>query len=125
MIGLMLAAALGAQAAPSGDWVVVDVQRVIAPETTRGQCFVQGQVRRVVRGEAYLPGQNVAIALACTAGRRQLMIPLAAEPGAIRRPPITVQRLEATKRALVHLDRQGRVIGNEYYAVGPQPVAPR
>ena len=125
MIAVLLAASLAQttpEAAPrTGEWVVLDVQRVIAPEQTRGQCFVQGRVARVVLGRRYKEGQQLAISVACVQSGSQL-IPLQATREPPRRPPITVQRLEALKKALVHLDDQQRVVDNEYYAVGVQPL---
>lgn len=126
MIAAVLAA-LAVQATPdtaprTGNWVVLDVLRVMAPEQTRGQCFVQGRVNRVVRGQRYKAGQQLAVSLACVQGPARQLIPLQATPNPAKRPPITVERLEALKQALVHLDAQARVVDNEYYAVGAQPL---
>lgn len=122
MIAVMLAAALTARPAPTtGNWVVLDVLRVMAPEQTRGQCFVQGRVAQVVRGRLYKQGQQLAVSLACVAGPAPL-IPLQAGPGAVKRPPITVEQLERAKRALVHLDANARVLNNDYYPAGVQPL---
>lgn len=129
MIAAVLAAALAVQApetAPrSGQWVILDVQRVIAPDITQGQCFVQGRVSQVVRGRLYKPGQQLNVSVACVKGSTSQLIPLQATPGPARRPPITVERLESLKRALVHLDASARVVDNDYYAVGVQPLSPR
>ena len=129
MIAAVLAAAMAIQATPetaprTGQWVVIDVQRVIAPETTQGQCFVQGKVAQVVRGRLYKPGQELALSVACTKNPRGPLIPLQATPRPARPPPISVERLESLKRALVHLDASGRVVNNEYYGIGPQPLSP-
>lgn len=125
MIAVLLAATL-AQVTPetaprTGEWVVLDVQRVIAPEQTQGQCFVQGKVERVVRGQRYKAGQQLAVSVACVKGANQV-IPLQAQRGPVKPGPITVERLESLKQALVHLDAQQRVVDNEYYAVGVQPL---
>jgi hypothetical protein len=129
MIGLVLAAALASQAPQitprSGEWVILDVQHVIAPEQLQGQCFVQARVSQVVRGSFYKQGQQLNISLACRKGRDTNIIPLQATREPAKRPPITVERLEQLKRALVHLDRQSRVVNNDYYAVGPEPLTPR
>jgi hypothetical protein len=130
MIAAVLAAALAVQATPetaprSGQWVILDVQRVIAPDITQGQCFVQGRVSQVVRGRLYKPGQQLNVSLPCVKGPANPLIPLQATPGLGKRPPITVERLESLKRALVHLDASARVVDNDYYAVGVQPLSPR
>ena len=123
MIAVMLAAALTAQPAPrTGQWVILDVLRVIAPEQTRGQCFVQGRVAQVVRGRLFRQGQQLGVSLACVQGPEAPLIPLRAAPGPERRPPITVMQLEIIKRALVHLDADARVVNNDYYPVGVQPL---
>jgi hypothetical protein len=129
MIAALLAAAL-IQATPetaprTGEWVILDVQRVIAPEQTRGQCFVEGRVEQVVRGRIYKQGQQLGVSVACVKGPANQLIPLQARREPAKRPPITVERLRSLKRALVHLDAFARVVDNDYYAVGPQPLSPR
>jgi hypothetical protein len=118
MIAAILAAGLAglaAQAAPaavSGDWVVVKVQRVIAPDQTQGQCFIQGRVEQVVHGRAWSVGDAIGLSLACRVGG---LTPAVARPG----PAIpTVQALRSQKRALVHVDAAGRVFENGYYGFG-------
>jgi hypothetical protein len=119
MIAAVLALSLGAvvlaQAAPatvSGDWVVVAVQRVIAPAQTQGQCFIQGRVEQVVHGRAWRVGDAIGLSLACRVGG---LTPAAATAG----PAIpTVQTLRSQKRALVHVDAAGRVLENGYYGYG-------
>ena len=65
MIAAILAAtALAAPDLTTGDWVVVAVHRVIAPDQIPGQCFVQAKVDQVVHGETYKPGQAVALTVA-------------------------------------------------------------
>ena len=117
MIAAILAAALtqpfpSASAMAIGEWLVVAVQRVIAPDQTQGQCFVQGRVEQVVHGRAFQPGDAIALSLSCRSGG---ITSTAAGPG----PQIpTIQTLRANKRALVHVDAAGRVLDNGYYGFG-------
>jgi hypothetical protein len=117
MIALLLAAALApsaptAEQMATGNWVVVAVQRVIAPDQMQGQCFVQGRVEQVVHGRAFRPGDAIAMSLSCRASG---ITTAAAGP----RPEIpTVQALRSQKRALVHVDAAGRVLENGYYGFG-------
>ncbi|HTK33886.1 MAG TPA: hypothetical protein VL358_01195 [Caulobacteraceae bacterium] len=112
MIALALAAALAQQAAPAmntGNWVVVAVQRVIAPDQTQGQCFVQGKVEQVVHGRAFRRGDAIALSVSCRASG---FTPAAYTPA----PAVpTIQALRAQKRVLVHVDAAGRVLENGYY----------
>ena len=118
MIAAILAAAL-AQAFPTpeamtrGDWVVVAVQRVVAPEQTQGQCFIQGRVEQVVHGRAFRTGDAIALSLPCRAGG----ITSTASGPAPEVP--TVRTLRIFKHALAHVDAAGRVLGNDYYGLGP------
>ena len=129
MIAALMAAALAtgpatpAKPALSGDWVVVSVRRVIAPENMPGQCFVQAQIDQVVHGQSYRAGQPVYISLAC---RRGGVSPASAELNRIAGPePKTIQVLKETKRALAHLDAGARVVNNEYYgAAAMTPLRP-
>jgi hypothetical protein len=115
MIALVLAVALvgpvpTAEQMAVGNWLVVAVQRVIAPDQMQGQCFVQGRVEQVVHGRAFRPGDAIAMSLPCRAGG---ITPTAAGP----RPEVpTIQGLRAAKRALVHVDAAGRVLENGFYA---------
>jgi hypothetical protein len=112
-----LAAALAqplpaAPAAASGNWVVVAVQRVIAPDQMQGQCFIQGRVERVVRGRAFRAGDAIGLSLACRFG--------GFTPAQATHAPAvpTIQTLRSQKRALVHVDAAGRVLENGYYGFG-------
>ena len=122
MIAVILAAALtqqfpSAAAMANGEWVVVAVQRVIAPDQTQGQCFIQGRVEQVVHGRAFRPGDAIALSLPCRAG--------GITPTAVgSRPEIpTIQALRSPSRALVHVDAAGRVLDNGYYGFGAAPEA--
>jgi hypothetical protein len=121
MLAAVLAAALGSQVpAPlpnpaSGDWVLIRVQRVIAPANMPGQCFVQGRVDQVIHGQTYRQGQTVGISLACRPGAG--VSPVALRIGEARRAPPTIQVLREMKQALAHLDTGGRVVDNQYYGV--------
>ena len=125
MLAAILAAAIAGPvpAGPNiqintGEWVLVTVKRVIAPENMPGQCFVAAQVDRVVHGQRYKPGQPVYISLACrTGGMTPAAMPLNSAP-----PPRTIQSLRETKRALVHLDASSGVVDNPFYGVGLQPL---
>lgn len=124
MIAAILAAAIAGPPAPalkapstdSGEWVLVSVKRVIAPENMPGQCFVAAQVDSVVHGQRYKAGQPVYISMACRRGG-MTRAALNATP-----VPRTVQSLRETKRALVHLDASGGVVDNQFYGVGAQPL---
>ena len=124
MITAILAAAL-TQTAPtapamaSGEWVVVAVQRVIAPDQIQGQCFIQGKVEQVVHGRAFQAGDAIGLSLSCRAG--------GITPATFASKPEvpTIQTLRAQKRALVHVDAAGRVLDNGYYGFGSMiPTAP-
>jgi hypothetical protein len=133
MIAALLAAGLvqlppGASAAV-GDWLVVDVARVIAPDQHPGECFVQGRVEQVVRGRQFRPGDAVALTIPCRAG--------GATPAAWRsggfdlndlpagREAPTIATLRAQKRILVHVDAGGRLLDNGFWGLGEvQPARP-
>jgi len=112
MIALALAAALAQQPAPAmntGNWVVVAVQRVIAPDQTQGQCFLQGKVETVIHGRAFQQGDAIALSMSCRASG---FTPTAYAPA----PPVpTIQALRSQKRVLVHVDAAGRVLENGYW----------
>ena len=123
MIAAALAFWLAAQPSPapvlppasmtaSGEWLVVSVGRVIAPDQHPGECFVQGRVEQVVHGTAYRTGDAIALTLACRNGGYD-------RTQATRTPePVTIQTLRSQKRALVHVDSGGRVLGNGFYGLG-------
>ncbi len=123
MIAAILAAALAQQPAQptmtSGNWVTVAMQRVIAPDQTEGQCFVQGRVEQVIHGRAFQPGDAIGLSVPCRNG--------GLSPAAYGGAPsvITVQTLRSQKHALVHVDGAGRVLDNGYYGFGARiRVAP-
>lgn len=102
-----------------GDWVLVTVNRVVAPDQIPGQCFVQAKVDQVVHGDTYKPGQAVAMTVPCRAGGLNPTVSILGQEAP------TIQTLRTQKRALVHLDTGGRVLQNGYYALGQTiPLAP-
>jgi hypothetical protein len=102
-----------------GDWVMVTVHRVLAPDQIPGQCFVQAKVDQVVHGETYKPGQAVALTVPCRAGGLNPAVTILGQQAP------TIETLRTQKRALVHLDAGGRVLQNGYYALGQAiPLAP-
>jgi len=119
MIALAFAAALAAAPLPpsrnqmtSGEWIVIAVGRVIAPDQHPGECFIEGRVEQVLRGRAYRVGGPAALTLRC---RAESLSPIAAAPGPSEPP--TVSGLKATRHALVHADAGGRVIDNGFWAL--------
>ncbi|HTI66652.1 MAG TPA: hypothetical protein VL460_03780 [Caulobacteraceae bacterium] len=106
MIATILAGLAALQPAPqAGEWLLVTVQRVIAPDQIPGQCFVQARIDQVVQGRAFRSGDPVAITMACRANDLA--------PG----PSQTIAALRAQKRALVRLDAGGRLLGEDYYGL--------
>lgn len=101
-------------ATSAGDWVVVTVVRVIAPDQHPGECFVQARVEQVVRGRVWSVGQPIGLSLAC---RRDGV----AQPIALDETPAvqTIRSLRAQKRALVNVDTGGRVLMNRFYGLDP------
>lgn len=119
MIAAVLAAALTPQlpsallpSMTSGEWLVVSVGRVIAPDQHPGECFVQGRVEQVVHGRVYRPGDAIAISLACRQGGLSPAVATATPP------TVTIQTLRSQKRALVHVDAGGRVLNNGFWGLG-------
>lgn len=117
MIAAILAAFAALQPAPmidtsQGDWVLVTVNRVVAPDQIPGQCFVQAKIDQVVNGRNFRSGDAVAITVGCRTGG---LSPIVAVRGA---EAPTIETLRTLKRALVHLDAGGRVLENGYYALG-------
>jgi hypothetical protein len=95
----------------SGEWLVVGIGRVIAPNQHPGECFVEGRVERVVHGRAFRAGAPIALTLRCRAGA---MTPIAA---AAPEPP-TIRAIRSQKHALVHVDAGGRVLANGFWGLG-------
>jgi hypothetical protein len=89
----------------TGDWFVVAVHRVIAPDQIPGQCFLEAHVEQVVHGRGFRSGDAVAITMACRPDDR-------AGDGTQ-----TIAALRSHKRALVRLDPGGRLVENGYYAL--------
>jgi hypothetical protein len=125
MIAAILAGLAALQPLPDvgasrGDWLLVTVHRVIAPDQIPGQCFLQARIDEVVNGHSFRTGDAVAISVACRPGG---LAPAAAVRGVPAVP--TIETLRSQKRALVHLDAGGRVLDNGYYGLGaPMPITP-
>jgi hypothetical protein len=108
MIVSILAAAMTMQAPPdlaTGEWVVVSIHRVIAPDQIPGQCFVEARIDQVVSGRRFRAGDPVAITMACRADEMAVG------------EAVTVANLKAQTRALVRLDVGGRVAKGGWYAL--------
>ena len=111
-LAAQVAAAPPSPSAMTGDWVVVAISRVIAPDQHPGECFVEGRVEQVVHGRAYRGGDPIALSMRCRNG--------GFDRTALARAPeiLTIQALRAEKRALVHVDAGGRVLDNGFYGLG-------
>ncbi len=114
MLAAILAAAIAgpAPAGPNiqtntGEWVLVSVKRVIAPENMPGQCFVAAQVDRVVHGQRYKPGQPVYISLACRKARHDAGGDAAEQRAAAPHHPVAA-RDQARPGASRRVERGGR-----------------
>jgi hypothetical protein len=117
IVAAVLAAAVAQLLPPlpagtTGEWVVVTVQRVIAPDQIQGQCFLQGRVDQVVRGRAFQAGDAIGLSMSCRFGGYSPAVATFA-------PQIpTVETLRSQKRVLVNVDAAGRVLQNGYYGLG-------
>ncbi len=125
MIGAVFAAAVAlapAQRPAAGEWLVVKVERVIAPDQQPGECFVQGKVEQVVRGAVYRAGDAVALTVPCRQGgvtpARWSGEAFGPEERLVGQEPPTLETLRSQRRALVHVDAGGRLLDNGYWGLG-------